>query len=212
MLTWRSFVSLYFSLCKESCIVDITHCDYYLSSSKFSLHSYLPNQMISDSVYFYYFLVHLPITVFMDATFVIPTEYQLPIQKQLSLFHIQQNKHFLAVEAPLWVRLFVIWELVFQLPFFVYAAINYLQNGRTKYSERTWPMFLLYGFNAGFTSLVCLIYVWTESGRHGLTMGETANLLGLYTPTTLIPFYMMYDFWVRIADQLQSVEHDKKDL
>lgn len=81
--------------------------------------------MISDSVYFYYFLVHTPITVLMDATFVIPTEYQLPIQKQLSLFHIQQNKDFLAVEAPLWVSLFVIWELIFQLPFFIYAAINY---------------------------------------------------------------------------------------
>lgn len=168
--------------------------------------------MLSDSVYFYYFLVHTPITVLMDATFVIPTEYQLPIQRKLSLFHINQNKDFLAVESPLWMKIFVTWELIFQLPFFIYAAINYLQNGRVKYSEKLWPMFLVYGFNTGFTSFLCIIYVLAESGQHGLTVGETANLLGLYTPTMVLPFYMMYDFWVRIVAHLQTSESIKKEL
>lgn len=158
--------------------------------------------MTIDSVYFYYFIIHTPITIFMDATFVIPDEYQNFIQKRLSLFHIEQNKDFLAIESPLWMKFFVVWELIFQLPFFIYAIINYLQNGRKFYSKKLWIMFLVYGFNAGFTTLLCICYIVSDSGKYQLTTGEFLNLLGLYTPTMLLPFYMMYDFWIRINNEL----------
>ncbi|KAG0668815.1 hypothetical protein C6P42_004728 [Pichia californica] len=162
--------------------------------------------MTIDSVYFYYFIIHTPITIFMDATFVIPYEYQNSIQKALGKFHIEKNKDFLAIETPLWIKFFVVWELIFQLPFFTIAIINYLQNKRKGYSKNTWIPFLIYGFNAGFTTLLCLIYVILESKNHGLTNGEFLNLIGLYTPTMILPFYMMYDFWIRINKELLNKE------
>lgn len=146
----------------------------------------------------------------MDATFVIPREYQISIQKQLSDFHIISNKDFLAIESPLWMKIFVAWELVFQLPFFIYAIIDYLQNNRLRYSKKLWGMFLLYGFNAGFTSFLCMVYVFCQFEEKGLTFSEGMNLLGLYTPTMLLPFYMMYDFWIRINTEL--LKQDKKDI
>lgn len=119
-----------------------------------------------DAVYFYYFVIHTPITLLMDSTFVIPHEYQLSIQRKLSEFHIKQNQDFIAIEKPLWIQIFVVWELIFQLPFFIYGIMDYLKNNKTGYSVHSWPMFLLYGFNAGFTSLVCLIYILSEGPTH----------------------------------------------
>ncbi|CAI8495228.1 unnamed protein product [Pichia kudriavzevii] len=157
-----------------------------------------------DAVYFYYFVIHTPITLLMDSTFVIPHEYQLSIQSKLSEFHIKQNQDFIAIEKPLWIQIFVVWELIFQLPFFIYGIMDYLKNNKTGYSVHSWPMFLLYGFNAGFTSLVCLIYILSEGPTHGLSTGSLINLFSLYVPTTLLPFYMMYDFYHRIGKLLKE--------
>lgn len=162
--------------------------------------------MLSDKVYFYYFLIHTPITIFMDATIAIPFEYQISIQQKLSTFHITSNKDFLCAKPELWFQLFVIWELIFQLPFFVYGVYDYYQNDFQFYSKKIWPTFLLYGFNAGFTSLICLIYAVIFSSANGLNRGETLNLALLYAPTMVLPFYMMYDFWIRISSQLETKE------
>lgn len=158
--------------------------------------------MLSDKVYFYYFLIHTPITILIDSTFAIPVEYQFEIQKKIHDFHVTSNKDFLGVNSPLWMKTFVVWELLFQLPFFIYASYDYLKNKQVSYSKNLWIAFLLYGFNAGFTTFICLIYVLLDGDQHGLSYGEWFNLIGLYTPTMVLPFYMMYDFWGRINKEL----------
>lgn len=154
-----------------------------------------------DTFYYYYFIIHIPITVFMDATICIPHEYQLNIQQILSTFHITQNKDFLCAEHELWLQIFVVWELLLQLPFFFYAIYDYYGNNYKFYSRKLWPMFLLYGFSAGFTSSVCLVYVLLESGSRGLNTAEMINLAALYVPTMIIPFSMMYVFWARLSQE-----------
>jgi hypothetical protein len=167
--------------------------------------------MITDKIYFYYFLIHTPITILVDATFAIPIEYQISIQRKLHEFHVTTNKDFLGENSPLWMKIFVIWELIFQLPFFIYGVYDYLKNNQKHYSIHTWPMFLLYGFNAGFTTLICLIYVLLDGDQHGLNTSEWLNLLGLYTPTMILPFFMMYDFWIRIINQLKLTTKQKNN-
>lgn len=168
--------------------------------------------MFIDKVYFYYFLIHIPITVLMDATFVIPKEYQISIQRTLSNFHIENNKDFLAIESPIWMKIFVAWELVFQLPFFFYVIYDYLVlNKFKKFSTNVWVSFLIYGFNAGFTSMICLIYIFLQSESNGLSFTEMLNLLSLYLPTTLLPYYMMYDFGVRISNIINTNNSKNKN-
>lgn len=147
----------------------------------------------------------------MDATFVIPREYQNSIQIFLSDFHVNSNKDFMAVNPSLWMKFFVIFELIFQLPLFFIAVFDYIQNKKTGYSKFLWPAFLVYGFNAGFTSFICLIYIWSGSASAGLTTGEMLNLAALYTPTTVLPFVMMADYWIRISNILSSYRNAKKD-
>lgn len=139
----------------------------------------------------------------MDATICIPFEYQLKIQQKLSTFHITKNKDFLCAEPELWFQLFVVWELIFQLPLFLYAIYDYSKNGLNFYSKKLWPALLLYGFNAGFTTLICFIYAIVYAPSKGLNFAETANLASLYGPTMIVPFYMMYDFYIRISNQLE---------
>ncbi|GMM45474.1 Ema19 protein [Pichia kluyveri] len=159
-----------------------------------------------DTVYFIYFLIHIPITLLMDATFVIPTKYQINIQKTLSEFHIEQNKDFLAIETPLWIQIFVLFELIFQVPIFFYAVYHYLNNNKS-FKFKSWIYLVIYGFNAGFTTLVCFIYVIMEGNNYGLNNKELINLLSLYTPTMLLPFYMMIDFSKRINNQLNIINN-----
>lgn len=102
------------------------------------------------------------------------------------------------------MQAFVIWELIFQLPFFVYGAYDYLRNNRRGYSKSMWVWFLLYGFNAGFTSLICVIEILWNGNSHGLNIGEVIKLALVYFPTTILPFIMMIDFIKRINGDLLS--------
>lgn len=76
----------------------------------------------TDTFYFLYFLLHIPITVLIDSALAIPKEYQLNIQKSLLEFHIGQNKDFLLANPPSWLTVFGWIELVLQLPFFFIGA------------------------------------------------------------------------------------------
>lgn len=55
----------------------------------------------------------------------------------------------------------------------------------------------IYGFNAFFTTGVCLLYVLTNYKDHSLTDPEMWNLFGLYTPYFVIPLFMMVDCSIR---------------
>lgn len=160
--------------------------------------------MSLDYTYFVYFLIHTPITVLMDATFVIPTHLQLPLQRTLAEFHISTNKDYLAQAPPAWMQAFVAWELVFQLPFFLVAAYNFLHNARKGYSRNLYVWFLLYGFNAGFTSLICVVEILANGSANGLSLKETITLALVYLPTTIVPFVMMADFMSRITRDLTT--------
>lgn len=140
----------------------------------------------------------------MDSTFVIPIDYQLNLQKTVSNFHISTNKDYLAVAPPIWLQAFVVWELVFQLPFFIYAVYDYLHNAQRGYSKSLWCLFLLYGFNAGFTSLICVVEILFNGEGNGLNAPEVVNLAMVYLPTTIIPLVMMVDFIRRINGLLNG--------
>lgn len=77
----------------------------------------------TDTFYFVYLLLHIPITVLIDSALAIPQQYQLQVQKTLINFHISQNKDFLLAAPPTWLTFFGWIELTLQLPFFVLGAV-----------------------------------------------------------------------------------------
>lgn len=149
-----------------------------------------------DTVYWWYFVVHIPITVFIDSTIVVPKEWQLLVSRSIVDFHVSTNHDILLLDAPVWFKVFGAVELLMQLPLFFYCAYHLKRE-----TTRHWPWMVVYGFNAGFTTLVCLVYVIADQGR--LTVSQKANLLAVYTPYLVLPFVMMADYIGRINQRLK---------
>lgn len=144
----------------------------------------------------------------VDSGILIPSDYQLDLQKTLLSIHVTVNKDFLSLHPPLWLKLFVVIELLFQLPFFFVASIDYL----TRQSPQLKLWNVLYGFNASLTTLVCLIYIAFQGPSEGLTHKEVFSLLGVYFPTFIIPLAMMIDNIKRISSELTNNKSKIKSL
>ncbi|ODQ82094.1 hypothetical protein BABINDRAFT_170629 [Babjeviella inositovora NRRL Y-12698] len=151
-----------------------------------------------DKFYAAYFLLHIPITVLIDSSLVIPPAHRPLLQQQILKFHFEQNKDFLLVNVRNWLWCFGIIEMVFQLPFFAWAAYRLLGRKGQMLTLTMAPGMILYGFNASVTSLVCIVEIVLEGARNGLTQSEVWALVGVYFPTFVIPFVMLLVFTVRI--------------
>lgn len=162
-----------------------------------------------DKFYFWYFLIHIPVTFLVDSSIIIPRDSLLSFQVYLCDLHLTANKDFLLQNPPLWLKYFGFFELFLQLPIF-FAAAYKLYHG----SRSVLVIMSLYGFNAFFTTGVCLAYVFTEASTNGLTNGEKWNLIGLYSPYFIIPFIMMVDCGLRAMSYIrvgQTAESEKKN-
>lgn len=172
--------------------------------------NYLPTTYYTmnkrDKFYFAYFLLHIPITLLIDSCLVIPREYRLDIQNQLADFHISTNKDFLLADPPLWLQIFGVFELFFQLPFFAVGACGLWQQWRSIYVGLT-----VYGFNAFLTTLVCLVYIEAEGVSNGLSNNEVVSLSGMYTPYLLIPLVMMIDCGVRLMSYISEAQQAEEE-
>lgn len=154
-----------------------------------------------DTFYYWYFLIHIPVTIVMDSTLVVPEQFQYDFQKYLINLHIDYNKDFLSLAPPFWLKIFVCFELFFQLPVF-FLGPYYLR----KNSKKILLAMMVYGFNAFATTLVCLVYILREGALNGLTESETWNLFAVYSPYFVIPLFMMFDCGNRVMKLLGKVK------
>lgn len=169
-----------------------------------------------EKLYYYYSLVHIPITILIDSSVVLPLSWQL--WPALVDFHVRQNNDYLLFERPLLLQIFVLIELVVQLPMFVYFAYEFRKiwalrtlpedkNVKMQLSTRTRRLYkylMIYGINASFTTLWCIYkvctygyYPYTQEIPHRvaglpLTTQDTINLVMVYLPTFLIPARLMF--------------------
>lgn len=157
-------------------------------------------------IYYYYFVIHIPITIFLDSCTIIPEKFQ--VAKALINWHITRNHDFLLVEKPYWFQFFILIELVFQLPLFIWFITKFRQlwaidrtskrnqvlYGRISSQMRYWLR--IYGFVASTTTFVCLIVI----AFHGyyypvkleITVMEKIKLIAIYAPYFVIPFRLLF--------------------
>lgn len=152
-----------------------------------------------DTIYYWYFIVHIPITLLIDSCLVIPRDSRHWIQNLIVDFHVDFNRDFLLKSPPLWLQVFGAVELFFQLPIF-FLAPWLLRRG----SKKVYVLMTVYGFNASFTTLVCLAYVKTKAEAHGLSIEDMWNLFALYVPYVIIPGFMMLDCGWRTISLIEA--------
>ncbi|KTB22267.1 putative membrane protein [Nakaseomyces glabratus] len=165
--------------------------------------------VFEENFYYYYCLVHIPITVLVDSSVAVPDKWVL--LPGLVQWHIRQNNDFLLYEKPMWLQLFVWWELVFQLPLFFYFAHQFkkiwalrskdTKNAKAERASTKKSLYLwlrVYGLNAALTTWICIVvilyrgyYPFTlDASRIAgtkLEVRDTLALMGLYLPTFLLP-------------------------
>ncbi|GMG29002.1 unnamed protein product [Ambrosiozyma monospora] len=122
-----------------------------------------------DTFYFWFFLFHIPTTILIDSSFLIPSSFNPPnissylnvdlnpsiitvtsfiksslqsflnFQNSILKFHIEQNHDFMALKPPFWLKVFIFFELAFQLPLFFILVFDYLRggNGSAKINSKT---------------------------------------------------------------------------
>lgn len=152
-----------------------------------------------DLFYFAYFVIHVPVTLLIDSCLIVPLQWQCGLQQRIVQFHIAANHDFLLASLPLWLQVFGLIELTFQLPLFVYGAYKLYLRRRDVY-----PWLMLYGFNASLTTLVCLSYVILQGEAYGLSPWQVHQLFALYVPYLLIPLVMLIDLTQRVLTMIAS--------
>ncbi|AMD20263.1 HDL481Cp [Eremothecium sinecaudum] len=160
-----------------------------------------------QTFYYVFFILQIPIIVFIDSASVLPEKYHLA--PNVLNWYINYNNDFLLYENPIWFQWFVVVDLIFQLPFFIYItrSFNKLWMIRHKKGEKPKPAaqdlwrkmsiaLRLYGLNASFTTFIC---IWNILARAyypltGLPMSSSDKLwlLGLYVPYFIIPFRLLF--------------------
>lgn len=143
------------------------------------------------TAYGLYCLVHIPITLLVDSCLCVPEWLRPGFQQAVVEFHVTSNHDFLLRAPPTWLVVFGALELLFQLPFFFFAAYGFLVALRPPRSLARWVA--VYGFNAALTTFVCLVEILVHGGDHGLTPVQVWLLAGVYLPTFLIPLVLFID-------------------
>ena len=150
--------------------------------------------------YLWYFIVHIPITIFIDSSVVIPAKWQLEIAQKVVSDHIAKQHDFLLSEKPEWLYWFVVLELVLQLPLFVYFVNKFWNSSELQVNtnSRLKKWLRIYGWNASLTTLICIVvifkrgYIPYDVLKTSLSMTQKCQLASVYLPTFLIPLRLCF--------------------
>ncbi|CAI5756909.1 unnamed protein product [Candida verbasci] len=154
-----------------------------------------------DTIIYYYFVIHIPITIFIDSSIIIPYNYQLSFTREILKFHINLNNDFLLDYSPNWFKIFGTFELFGQLPLFIYFIYNYRKQD---INYLLW--LLIYGFEASFTTFVCLIWIYLEHENYYTTYNQAINLILIYCPYLIIPSLIMIQSIYKIKKLTKKVK------
>lgn len=132
-----------------------------------------------DKFCYYYYLIHIPITLIIDSSVVIPPIFSF--QKAIVDFHITTNNDILLTAKPLWFKGFVWIEVLFQLPFFIYSVTKGILHVYN----------VIYGTNAAITTFASILFVIGEGPGMGLSQAQIVKLVGVYVPYVIIPMVII---------------------
>ncbi|KAJ1724976.1 Transmembrane protein 97 [Coemansia erecta] len=143
-----------------------------------------------DRLYFGYFVSHIPITLLVDVVPLFSSERIPAFMLGLNRFLTEQlSDPFMVIGTTrsdmTWFRSLLACELVFQLPFFFYAAYA-IWN---RFPSRHAPL-LVYGAHVSTTMVPILGML--AFGDIDRTLNQRLMLAGLYLPYLLIPLSMAF--------------------
>ncbi|KAF9006043.1 hypothetical protein BDQ17DRAFT_1239476 [Cyathus striatus] len=165
-----------------------------------------------DLVYFSFFAMHLPATLFLDLQGFYPTWLVPGVLKSFMDWYVhfsadpligQFGGYFGDSNSLLWFKSFAVLEMLFQLPTFILGMRGLYKGSRTIY-----VLLLAYGASTATTTLPCIVQLLTTpettsatiaKGIVSVTNEQRFILLSSYVPFFLIPLIMAVDMSLRIT-------------
>jgi|SRR6056297_3498706 len=137
-------------------------------------------------LFFWYFVTHIPITLFIDAQS-ISSMYHPPAFTNLLRWYTETYGDFLMANPPPWFQAVVACELVMQLPFFFVAAYGF-------WTQQNWLRLpcIVYGSHVA-TTLVPILDAFARAPH--LSLDEKVTLIGIYSPYLLVPVMLVVIMW-----------------
>ena len=127
-----------------------------------------------------FFLTHIPATVLMDSQAIFPPSVVPGFAKSLLKFHVDTNHDPLMAQQPVWFKAFILFELVFQLPFFFVGFYAF-------YKQCNWIRIpgIAYGTHTATTLIPILAEIlYSNAIPDG---GARLKLFLIYLPYLVIP-------------------------
>lgn len=143
----------------------------------------------------FYFLSHIPITLFMDLQAVLPRELYPDELTKLQKWYAKEFKDPLIQDPPSWFKSFLFCELVFQLPFFPIATYAFFKGG-CKWIRTPAIIYSVHTITTLIPILTTLLFedFSKASGLKGQgpkTIRERLTLVSFYAPYFLIPLMLL---------------------
>ncbi|XP_004593957.2 sigma intracellular receptor 2 [Ochotona princeps] len=137
-----------------------------------------------------YFVAHIPITLCLDLQMVLPRELFAVELRNLLQWYAREFKDPLLQDPPEWFKSFVFCELVFQLPFFPFAAYAFFK-GSCKWVRTPAIIYSAHTVTTVIPILATLLFDDFPKGQGPGTFSEKLILISVYLPYLLIPLVLL---------------------
>jgi len=193
------------------------------SLSSTSSHSTKPlRERPLDLLYVAFFYIHIPATLLLDLQALYPKSLVPAVMSNLPALYVAMSQdplvggdmgYFGPNYIASWFKAFLILEMIFQLPVFVYGIRDLRRESRSIY-----VLLLIYGASTATTTLACIAVILTTpttsaqtvvSGVLSVTEGQRLLLLSSYVPFFLVPLGMTFDMASRILNLIRTSERIK---
>ncbi|XP_004635484.1 sigma intracellular receptor 2 [Octodon degus] len=143
----------------------------------------------------FYFLSHIPITLFLDLQGLLPRELYPDQVRNLLQWYSTEFKDYLMEDRPMWFRSFLVCELVFQLPFFPIAAYAFFK-GSCRWIRTPAVIYSVHTVTTLIPILASFLFDDFSKtshfrGRGPQTLSERLTLVSIYAPYLLIPLTLL---------------------
>ena len=127
---------------------------------------------------------HIPATLMMDSQALLPPAIVPGFMKSLLRFHVDTNADPLMANPPTWFKSFILFELLFQLPFFFIGF-------KAFYERKNWIRIpgVVYGAHTATTLVPILQYIWEYPS---LGNAERWRLIAIYLPYLVVPLWIVW--------------------
>ncbi|XP_007485650.1 sigma intracellular receptor 2 isoform X1 [Monodelphis domestica] len=152
-----------------------------------------------------YFLSHIPITLLFDSQALVTSDKFPNELTDMLKWYAQAFKDPLIKDPPSWFKALVFCELVFQLPFFPFAAYAFFK-GSCKWIRI--PA-IIYSVHTTTTLIPIGAHILFETFPRGpMTFQERLSLLSIYIPYFFIPVILL--FFMLWSPHYNTLEKRKK--